>query len=91
MSNGSMAKNVIMTIKDIHRGTAVPFHTPTGVWLTIYEYNDPVSADGQIKISIMVNGSLGAVDKSAARGVNVRAGQTAPIMMMIKPNPMNQL
>jgi hypothetical protein len=25
MSNGSMAKNVIMTIKDIHRVTAVPY------------------------------------------------------------------
>ncbi|MBP1878049.1 hypothetical protein J2Z84_001353 [Agrobacterium rubi] len=35
MSNGSMAKNVIMTIKDIHRITAVPFHTPTGAWLII--------------------------------------------------------
>lgn len=36
MSNGSIAKNVIMTIKDIQRGTAVPFHTPTGAWLIIY-------------------------------------------------------
>lgn len=35
MSNGSIAKNVIMTIKDIHRVTAVPFHTPTGAWLMI--------------------------------------------------------
>ncbi|XUY27923.1 hypothetical protein RMR21_006105 [Agrobacterium sp. rho-8.1] len=80
-----------MTIKDIHRVTAVPFHTPTGAWLMIYEYNDPVSAGGQIKISIMVNGSLGSVDKTTARGVNVRAGQTAPIMVMINPNVMNQL